>query len=157
MPKSRKQQQNANLFRRAIEATPEITNCYQSGLRALGEYSQKVLPNDTSKCDGSVDIDACTASIYPNENRWDYVLSYKSKAYFIEVHSAESSEVSVVLRKLKWLKIWLNEKAPEIRKLKAEQPYYWIQSGRFNILKGSRQAKSIAQAGLRPIPKLNLQ
>ncbi len=133
-----------------------MTNCYQSGLQALGKYSQKIVVVDTSKCEGSIDIDACTTAIYPNANRWDYALAYDSKVYFVEVHSAETSEVSVVLRKLQWLKDWLNEKAPKVRELKAEQPYYWIQSGKFSILKNSPQAKTIAQSGLRPIPKLIL-
>lgn len=136
--------------------TPEVASCYQAGLKALGKYSQKVAPANLSKCEGSLDIDACTLAIYPTQNRWDYALSYDSKVYFVEVHSAETGEVSTVLRKLQWLKDWLSQKAPEINKLKADAPYFWIQSGRFSILKNSAQAKQIAQSGIRPIPKLSL-
>ncbi len=156
MPKNRKQPQNANPFKKAVEATPEVSNCYQSGLQALGKYSQKIELSDTSKCQGSVDIDLCTTALYPNQNRWDYALAYDGKVYFVEVHSAETIEVSTVLRKLRWLKDWLQEKSPEIKKMKAEQPYYWVQSGKFNILKNSPQARAVAQVGLRPIPKLSL-
>ena len=156
MPKSKTRTPKENPFQLAVAATPEVANCFQSGLRALGKYSQKVAPADLSKCEGSLDIDACTASIYPTQNRWDYAISYNSKVYFVEVHSAETGEVSTVLRKLQWLKDWLNRKAPEIDKLKADVPYFWIQSGRFSILKNSSQAKQIAQYGIRPIPKLSL-
>ena len=156
MSKTKKPAQKKNPFQLAVENTPDVANCFQPGLRALGEYSQKIVPAETSKCGGSVDLDACTRTIYPNQNRWDYAISYASKVYFVEVHSAESGEVSTVLRKLKWLKDWLNEKAPEIKKLKAGQAYFWVQSGRFNILPNSSQARQIAQTGLRPIPKLNL-
>jgi hypothetical protein len=156
MPKNKKRTPNDNTFQTAVLATPEVANCFQAGLQALGKYSQKVIPANVSKCEGSVDIDACTRAIYPTENRWDYALSYDSKVYFVEVHSAETGEVSTVLRKLQWLKDWLNRKAPEINKLKADAPYFWIQSGRFSILKNSSQAKQIAQSGIRPIPRLNL-
>lgn len=156
MPKNKKPTSNENAFRRAVSDTPEVANCYQAGLKALGKYSQKVVPANLSKCEGSLGIDACTLTIYPTQNRWDYALSYDSKVYFVEVHSAETGEVSTVLRKLQWLKDWLSQKAPEINKLKADAPYFWIQSGRFSILKNSAQAKQIAQSGIRPIPKLSL-
>lgn len=156
MPKSKTRTPNENTFRTAVAATPEVANCFQSGLQALGKYSQKIAPANLSKCEGSVDIDACTTAIYPTQNRWDYALSYDSKVYFVEVHSAETGEVSTVLRKLQWLKDWLNQKAPEINKLKADAPYFWIKSGRFSILKNSSQAKQIAKSGIRPIPKLTL-
>lgn len=156
MPRNKKQRTNENAFRAAVSATPEVANCFQAGLQALGKYSQKVAPANLSKCEGSLDIDACTRVLYPTQNRWDYAVSYDSKVYFVEVHSAETGEVSTVLRKLQWLKDWLNRKAPEINKLKADAPYYWIQSGRFSILKNSAQTKQIAQSGIRPIPKIYL-
>ena len=85
-----------------------------------------------------------------------FQVAYDSKVYFVEVHAAETGEVSAVLRKLQWLKDWLSQKAPEINQLRADAPYFWIQSGRFSILKNSPQAKQIAQFGIRTIPKLNL-
>jgi len=84
------------------------------------------------------------------------VWAYNQKVYFVEVHSAITSEVSTVFRKLQWLKDWLNSHAPEINKMKAQQPYYWIMSNNNKILKGSSQARQISQAGLKPISCLNL-
>lgn len=157
--KKQKSQQTAPIsFKAAVIATPEISACFQQGLQALGAYSSKIDLGDNRECNGSVDIDACVRAIYPNANRWDYVFSYKETVYFVEVHSAETNEVSVVYAKLQWLKDWLNTKAPEIVKLKANQnPYYWIQSGRFSILKKSKQYRFAAQKGILPIPKLTLK
>lgn len=114
-----------NHFKTAVENTPDIANCYQVGLRGLGAYSNKVQLSDTSKCSGSVDIDACTTEKYPQSNRWDYGLCYREKVYFMEVHTANTGEVSTVIRKLQWLKDWLNREAPELNKLKAKEqtPY----------------------------------
>jgi len=144
-------------FKEAVEQTEDVKNCYKTGLQALGNHSKKIEVSDTSKCEGSVEIDRCVESKYPQDNRWDYTLSYKGKVYFVEVHSAETSEVSVVLKKLQWLKDWLNQQAPLIKKLSTDEPYCWIQSGRYNILKGSKQERLLAQKGLKLISKLILQ
>ena len=143
-------------FKQAVETTPDVANGYQTGLGALGQYRNKINAADTRLLDGSVDIDTCTTRKYPNANRWDYALAYGQKVYFVEVHSANTSEVSTVLRKLQWLKDWLISDAPEINKMKAQQPYYWIMSNNNRILKGSSQARRIAEARLKPISCLDL-
>lgn len=45
---------------------------------------------DNSKLEGSVDIDKATAKIYPNDNRWDYALSYDGEEFFIVVHTGSN-------------------------------------------------------------------
>lgn len=148
----------SNPFKNAVESTPEINNGYKVGLKALGNDSNKVQLGDTSKCSGSVDIDACTQAIYPQDNRWDFALGYNNKAYFVEVHGAFTGEVSVVLKKLAWLKNWLISKAPELNKLKAkEQTFVWIQSNGNHILKNSPQNRLLAQNGLIPVARLIVQ
>ncbi len=143
-------------FEKAVKATPEISQCYQPGLRALGSNSSKIQPADTRCCYGSVDLDACLQTKYPDDNRWDYLLSYKKKAYFVEVHPAHTSEVDTVLKKLNWLKKWLAAHAPLVDKQKAVKPYYWIASGKANILKTSPHYRRAAQAGLMPVSVLKL-
>jgi len=146
-----------NKFKTAVAATPDLTNCYQPGLKGLGIHSTKIILDNTILCEGSVDIDTCVTAKYPNDSRWDYCLSYKGKTYFAEVHTANTREVGVVLKKLQWLKDWLISSAPELNKLKAKQPYYWVQSGNYSILPNSKQERRMAQAGLKPIPKLYLK
>ena len=77
MPKKNKTK--AISFKKAVENTPDVAKCYQSGLQALGSYSKKIELKDTSLCSGSIDIDACTTTHYPEDNRWDYALCYNSK------------------------------------------------------------------------------
>ncbi|MDP3914855.1 MAG: hypothetical protein Q8R96_14070 [Bacteroidota bacterium] len=145
-------------FKQAVEATEEIATGFRSGLTAFGKYSNKIEVRDTTLIQGSVEIDECTKHLYPNDNRWDYVFAYNSEVYFIEVHSANSGEVRTVILKLKWLMQWLNEKAPEIKKMKVKNrtPYYWVQSKNFQIPKNSPQYRMAAKVGLMPIPKLIL-
>lgn len=125
----------------------------------MGNYKTRVEVPATSLLQGSVDIDAATTALYPQANRWDYAFAYNSEVYFIEVHSAHTSEVRTVIRKFEWLKSWLHHHAPEINKLKATKthPFYWIQSKNFQIPKNSPQYLVATQANLKPISRLVLK
>jgi hypothetical protein len=101
---------------------------------------------------GSVDIDDDCRSAFPNHNRWDYVVgvarSNRQLAYFIEVHSAESSAVSKMEKKLRWLLEYLQRpKQTELQRLSRE--IHWVASGRVNIPKHVPQFKRL-QTTLRP-------
>lgn len=78
----------------------------------------------------------------------------------VEVHSATASEVSKVLRKLQWLKDWLNENAEQLRQLsqRADRDirYVWIASSGVHIPKHPPQARRLAQSGLSLKEKLPL-
>jgi len=138
-----------NNFKQAVESTPDVAKCYQNGYQALGKYSKKVEPTDKSKCEGSIDIDDCTVIKYPNANRWDYAVGYDGKVVFIEVHSANTSQVSVVLKKLQWLKDWLETHAPEIKILKMHEPaFIWVRSGKNYILPNDNRMRNAAAKGI---------
>jgi hypothetical protein len=145
-------------FNQAVLATADIRTGYQNGITALGAYSNRVLVGDTKQLQGSVDIDTCTTQKYPQANRWDYAFAYKNEVFFIEVHSANSSEVKTVIKKLRWLKDWLLQQAPEIEKLKAksQNPFFWVQSNNFQIPKNSPQYFAAINAGLLPIKRVVL-
>ena len=121
-------------FEEAVKATPDVSKGYRKGLEAFGEYKAKIKVPDSKKINGSLDIDAMTVNLYPDSYRWDYAISYDGEVFYIEVHSAITSEVSKMIKKLQWLKSWLVTKAPEINKLttKTRQPYYWVQSSGCN-------------------------
>ena len=153
-----KKKDGKKTFKQAVEETPDVARCFQVGNAGLGPYRNKIEVHDTRLLCGSIDIDACTTAKYPGEHRWDYAICYKSEVFFIEIHSAQTSEVSTVLNKFRWLKDWLHHKAPEINKLKAttKTPFYWVQSKNFQILKNSAQYRQAKLAGLMPVPKVVL-
>lgn len=41
--------------------------------------------------------------LYPNASRWDYAIGYDQKAWFVEVHPANTSNVKEMLKKVEWL------------------------------------------------------
>jgi hypothetical protein len=134
----------------------EIKDCYERGLQALGNNSTKVLPKDTRLCKWSIDLDSCLLEDYPNAHRWDYVICYGTRAYFLEVHPASTSEVSRVIQKMQWLKDWLNNQGQEINKIRAKKAFHWVYTNKFGITKNSRYARRLAQAGL-GLPKRQLR
>lgn len=87
------------VFQLAVESTPDIKIGFRDGLQALGTNAQRITAQNTRKLEGSVDIDACTQSLYPNEARWDYAVGYDKKAYFFEVHPADTSNVKEMIKK----------------------------------------------------------
>ena len=87
-------QQRKLTFKEAVEATPDVASGYQEGINAFGKYADKIIVPDPDKIDGSLDIDETTLKLYPDDNRWDYALCYDSEVFYIEVHSAITSEVS---------------------------------------------------------------
>ena len=143
MTKEKGKQQKKLTFEEAVKATPDVSTGYREGIEAFGEYKAKIKVPDSKKINGSLDIDAMTVKLYPDSNRWDYAICYDGEVFYIEVHSAITSEVSKMIKKLQWLKSWLATKAPEINKLtaKTRQPYYWVQSSGCNIPKRMPQYK----------------
>jgi hypothetical protein len=84
-------------FKRAVEDTPVIRNSYRVGLQALRAGDRKyVVPDDTRKLAGSVNVDDALRHRYPNDPRWDYGVAYKrcenhaDHVYWIEVHPART-------------------------------------------------------------------
>lgn len=146
-------------FETAVRSTPEVKDGYCKGLQAIKNADRgKITASDTSLIEGSLDIDSQVKSLYPHAPRWDYVLSYSGRLYFFEVHPAETSEIDKVISKVKWLRGWLNTKAPELEKLpKSEQPYTWVQSGRYSIIRTSKEQFKLSQAGIVTSKVLNLK
>ena len=154
-PNAKPGQEIENLFKTAVKNTPEVASGYCTGLRAMGNYAAKVQVADTKQITGSVDIDGTIKDKYPDGIRWDYVVGYRQYAHFVEVHSAETSEVKAVLAKLEWLKNWLKTQAPELAKIQSPvKSFVWIPSGRMGSLPGSPQAMRLYQRGLKWVSML---
>ncbi len=131
-----------------MDRCPEIKDSFRPGLSALGAHSSDVKAKDTSRLDGSVDIDSAVRKVRPGEARWDYAVGYAEDAYFVEVHPANTKNVDEMVKKVTWLKNWLATVAVDLKKLHKCGTYHWIPSGSVKILKTSKQYKMIAANNL---------
>ncbi len=140
-------------FREAVEATPHLENAWEPGLRALrAEDRPHVQAEDTRRLRGSADVDKALQPTQPQEHRWDFAIAYQHSnrqdecLYWVEVHTASDSQVSVVLDKLKWLKDWLAGDGQILDEF--EREFIWISSGATAFTPASKQRRQFAQLGL---------
>ena len=117
----------------------------------MGSYSSKVKPANPRKLDGSVFLEECLKPVYKNKPLWDYMISYNSKVYFIEVHPDNTANVKEMIKKVNWLQDWLKTKATTFLNMKADEsksPYRWVSTKRVGILSNSKQAGQLAKSGI---------
>lgn len=133
-------------FQQAVDTAEHLQ--WHDGLQAVkkSEGGGQIVARDHDRLLGGACIDDDCKSAYPTANRWDYVIGYrranKPVAYFIEVHSAETSEVSVVEKKLAWLRLFLS--ADEQASLaRLDREIHWVASGRIAIPKHTPQFRRL--------------
>jgi hypothetical protein len=142
-------------FKEEVEATPNLQDKWKAGLGALrAEDKSHVKPENTSTTHlrGSVDIDTAWLPIDPDGNRWDFAIGYKHEnrsdefVYWVETHTGSDSQVSVMFKKLLWLKAWLNSDGRRLAKF--DKLFVWVPSGATSFTEGSTQVKRLADQGL---------
>jgi hypothetical protein len=132
-------------FQRAVEQADHLR--FVPGLDAIkrGEGRGRISV-DPNAALGSTAIDADCKSACPNASRWDYAigarLDGREHAFFVEVHSAETSGVSEVEKKLAWLLDFLRcSNQAALNSL--PRRFHWVASGRVNIPKHVPQYKKL--------------
>lgn len=140
-------------FRTAVLRTPHLQNALRPGLQALRAKDRPhVDPEDTRRLEGSVDVDSALQSRQPNANRWDFAIGYRHAnrqtdfIYWVEVHTASDKEVKVILRKLNWLRSWLQNDGKLLNQIDRE--FVWVSSGVTTFTLDAPQRKQFAQCGL---------
>ena len=146
-----------NKFEATVKEVCDIAEGYRQGLGALGANSSYVAVKEPRRLNGSVDIDTCTHDAYARDNRWDYVISYDSKAYYLEIHPATGGTVKEMEAKLSWLKAWLKKAAAPLDAYPSGMPRYtWVHSGKCGLLKSSPEYRRAATLGLLPVKVMRL-
>ncbi len=121
-------------------------NCCQPGTQALGTHSRSIQSNDTRALAGSVDLDGCLKTQYPDVPRWDFAVGYGKcrLLVFVEVHGAK---VGDIIAKKQWLDGFLEGQGAALSAWAGRQVFAWVPTqGGFR--KGSPQAKALASKGI---------
>lgn len=142
-------------FKNAVQATKGLAGAYRPGLQALAPADHKRIScKDTRKLAGSVNLDETLKQAQPNEPRWDYGVGVargpRDRAVWVEVHPASSLHVDEVIKKRRWLRRWLEDKAPAIEAItpRRAEAYLWLASGKVAFQKNSPQSRRLAEAGI---------
>jgi hypothetical protein len=136
-------------FREAVESIPAL--CFCEGLQALRASDRKHIYVKEPRClAGSVDIDGCMKSRYPNDPRWDYAVGYQlinkkhEIVFWIEVHPAHDRAIGEVIKKREWLDQWLLGEGRALRGL--EGRYLWVSTRGTQFTAQSPQRKQLAKS-----------
>lgn len=143
-------------FQQAVEQTPDVSGAWQAGLQALLEGDRnRIQTAHPRNLRGSVNVEECLTKRYPTQRQWDYAVGFQPAnlegevIYWIEVHSANEGEVTVVLGKLSALKSWLEGNG---RRLKAmRRSFIWISSNKTSFTSRSPQAHLMAREELKQV------
>ena len=140
-------------FEQAVRECQEIAFAFQPGLQALRPMDRShIFCGKPRRLSGSIDLDFALSFDLPNATRWDYGIGVRCRqaddnVIWIEVHPASSTgEIKIVLAKLKWLKDWLAENAPELLSISGH--YVWIATGTVAFPANSPQRRQLAAAGI---------
>ena len=139
-------------FRKAVTACADLT--LWDGLQAVSTADrEKIHTENTRSVTGSVNIDKDLENQFPTDNRWDYAVGYRGsdaveKAFFIEVHSAETSEIRCVVRKAQSLKAWAERNAPDLWNMTLPREIHWVASGRCDLRLNDSYRRQLALAGV---------
>lgn len=139
-----------------------VAGAGQPGLKALGGHAAKVQCSTPRRITGSIDIDTALASdpAFAQSNRWDYGFGFMAQdndsteiAVWVEVHSADTGEVSTMIKKKKWLRDYLISQCEDLWKLtaikdRAVEEFHWVASKGVHINRNSSQARALSQAGI---------
>jgi hypothetical protein len=140
-------------FKKAVGQTLHLEKAWCAGLLALrAEDKPHIVPEDTRRLRGSVDVDKALQKVEPNANRWDFGIAYQHAdlkeefVYWVELHTASDSQVKVVIRKAEWLRRWLGNGKNPLNDFQRE--FIWVSSGATTFTLTSPQKKTMAAAGL---------
>jgi NADPH-dependent ferric siderophore reductase len=102
---------------------------------------------DRPKVGDSLDLDAAMLAEFPQQNRWDYVLSVPQKAELvaIEPHSAKDSEINVLVRKKRQAGEYLRAHLPPSKR---PARWVWVSHGRVCFSRMERARRQLAQNGI---------
>lgn len=139
-----------NTFKQAVEAIAPLASHYQVGLQAMErKYQHLLMPENTRRLEGSVDIDSAKKESDPNGARWDYAIGYNGIVYYIEIHPANTSNVGEMIAKSRWLNNWLNVEGLPLKQYHEPEVFYWIPTGKVAITKNSTYFKKLALCKLK--------
>lgn len=136
------------LLKSAILPTSNLQAKIEPNAEAMKKADRKLIKkSERSKIGDSLDLDEAFRQAYPQENRWDYLLSVptSSRIVGVEPHSAKDGEVSVVIAKKRSSTLRLQGHLIPQQRIAA---WIWVASGTVEFSIMDRARRQLAQNGI---------
>jgi hypothetical protein len=134
--------------RAALQPRSRLQNLVQDGLGAAKSDLRAAIDNAAKRFFAdSLDLDSALREDHPQENRWDYLLGQASigRVVAVEVHSANTSEVSVVISKKKAAMTQLRDHLKPGAKV---ADWIWVASGKVDFYPMDKMVLQLSQEGI---------
>lgn len=137
----------ATPLKASLHEQSKLVRLIEKGLAGLKDVDRnRIAVAIRNKFQDSLDLDAALLTDHQGEHRWDYLLSYQETwVVAVEVHSANTSEVSVLIQKKKAAKRQLQA---HMRPTGHIAKWIWISSGAVAIPQLDRARTRLAQEGI---------
>jgi hypothetical protein len=95
----------------------------------------------------SLDLDEATRVEFPNDARWDYLLGHTDSSHVValETHSAQTSQVSLVIQKRTASRRHLQAHLADGHQVAA---WYWAASGRVDFVPHEKTMNRLSENGI---------
>ena len=112
-----------------------------------------IAEQERPKVGDSLDLDEATRRAYPNDNRWDYLLSVPASARIVgmEPHTAKDAEIAVVIKKKATAVAVLRS---HLRPRAAIDDWLWVASGPVGFSRMERARRRLDQSGITFVGRL---
>lgn len=129
-------------------AGSRLSAAIKPGIQAIPSINRSCV-DDTLRSEfaDSIDLDEATREQHPNDKRWDYLLGHRdfAKVVALETHSAETSEVSVVIQKRAASLVHLRAHLVDGHRVAA---WYWVASGRVDFVPHEKAINRLNENGI---------
>lgn len=100
-----------------------------------------------------INLDEATRVAFPNQHRWDYILSVPHRKLLIgvEPHSANDGELSVVIKKRINAVGFL---AGQLKPGERVARWYWVTNGKVDFSNTEKTRRALDQNGIRFVGKM---
>jgi hypothetical protein len=134
--------------RAALEPTSALMEQVVDGLGAL-ERAHRVYLHETIRASfgDSLDLDEAMRPLFPNQNRWDYLLGYTParRIVALEPHSAHEDQISVIIEKKKAAQEQLRG---HLKKNAVVAEWFWVASGKVQFAKTEKAIRRLDEHGI---------
>ena len=132
----------------AIHTNSKLQDAIKPELKALLRKDVNLIHKDARNLVGdSLDLDAATREEFPEDNRWDYLLSIPEmgKIVGLEPHSAKDDQVGVVIKKKKNAETYLRSHFKSGVKV---SNWFWVSHGKVSFSRMDPVRRRLDQNGI---------
>ncbi|MBI4566946.1 MAG: hypothetical protein HY719_00960 [Planctomycetes bacterium] len=132
----------------ALRRDSRLRPLVQSGLNALKRSDRKTIAkSDRKRVTDSLDLDAGVQAEFPQDHRWDYLLSVPDcdSIVGVESHKAADSEISVIIKKRQGA---LDVLRAHLQPGRFVKRWYWVTSSKVGFSDTGTARRRLAQKGI---------